>query len=382
MISWRFNVNLKSQMLMYTADLVYASDKKMSDADIEKLVNDLIDRLGLRSCEHTKIGSPLKKGISGGQAKRVDIGVQLLEGNPPPLLALDEPTSGLDFGIAMEVVKLISELAASKLSTIISTIHQPSREMLQCFSHLCLLDKGQLAFLGRIEDVHPFFESIGRPIAENENPAEKVITTIDELRMVSNSDVHPKNANEAGTNHHVSNYSNKPLPDLFAESQLYAENLNRVRETRNAPNQNGAVENVQVSKHLSFTDDFTQQSPCFFHYGSSVCHTSMHMHSQSCVGTGATETKLLQVAVEADQASDTTNSERTWLHCTTCHNQDRLHTRPCIYLGQPRPGCHRCIQPYCAHLLSHCVSICQQRHNVAITAAGQGLLVHFHQVRR
>jgi hypothetical protein len=47
------------------------------------------------------IGSPMTKGISGGQAKRVNIGIALI--TAPRVLFLDEPTSGLDSFTANEV---------------------------------------------------------------------------------------------------------------------------------------------------------------------------------------------------------------------------------------------------------------------------------------
>ena len=59
----------------------------------ERRTNELIESLGLTSCRDVKIGRPLQRGISGGQAKRVNIGVELV--NNPPIIFLDEPTSGL-----------------------------------------------------------------------------------------------------------------------------------------------------------------------------------------------------------------------------------------------------------------------------------------------
>ena len=57
-----------------------------------------------------KIGNPLHKGISGGQAKRTNIGIALI--TSPRVLFLDEPTSGLDSFTANEVMTVVQGLAA------------------------------------------------------------------------------------------------------------------------------------------------------------------------------------------------------------------------------------------------------------------------------
>jgi ATP-binding cassette subfamily G (WHITE) protein 2 len=70
--------------------------REMSEPYASKVevVQDLIDRLGLTSCANVQIGGVLSKGISGGQAKRTNIGIALVF--EPLVLFLDEPTSGLD----------------------------------------------------------------------------------------------------------------------------------------------------------------------------------------------------------------------------------------------------------------------------------------------
>ena len=65
-------------------------------------MNDLISKMALEKCRNTKIGDPqLDRGISGGQAKRVNIGIALITN--PKVLYMDEPISGLDSYTANEV---------------------------------------------------------------------------------------------------------------------------------------------------------------------------------------------------------------------------------------------------------------------------------------
>lgn len=61
---------------MYTADL----KRPVSQSVEEKraAVEELLDVLGLQNCRNVRIGSPLARGISGGQAKRVNIGIALI----------------------------------------------------------------------------------------------------------------------------------------------------------------------------------------------------------------------------------------------------------------------------------------------------------------
>lgn len=74
----------------------------LSDRQIAIKVKNLIDRLGLKSCQHTYIGGVIMKGISGGERKRTSIGYELI--TDPKLLLCDEPTSGLDSSTALRII--------------------------------------------------------------------------------------------------------------------------------------------------------------------------------------------------------------------------------------------------------------------------------------
>lgn len=71
-------------------------------------MEDLISLLGLESCADTKIGDELTRGISGGEKKRVNIGIELIQS--PNLLFLDEPTTGLDSTNALNVMRIVQNL--------------------------------------------------------------------------------------------------------------------------------------------------------------------------------------------------------------------------------------------------------------------------------
>lgn len=72
-------------------------------------IDGLLDSFGLRKQQHTIIGTPIRKGISGGQKRRVSVASQLITG--PKLLFLDEPTSGLDSAASWEVISFIKNIA-------------------------------------------------------------------------------------------------------------------------------------------------------------------------------------------------------------------------------------------------------------------------------
>ena len=72
-------------------------------------IDALLDSFGLRNQADTLIGTPIRKGISGGQKRRVSVASQLITG--PKILFLDEPTSGLDSAASLEVMSFIKEVA-------------------------------------------------------------------------------------------------------------------------------------------------------------------------------------------------------------------------------------------------------------------------------
>lgn len=69
----------------------------------------LLEAFGIQNQASTLVGTPIRKGISGGQKRRVSVASQLI--TCPKILFLDEPTSGLDSTASYEVISYIKKLA-------------------------------------------------------------------------------------------------------------------------------------------------------------------------------------------------------------------------------------------------------------------------------
>ncbi|MDR2119111.1 MAG: ATP-binding cassette domain-containing protein [Tannerellaceae bacterium] len=111
----------------------------LSLQEIDKRVNRVLDDLDLSEIKDLEVGSPLRKTISGGQRKRLNIALELIR--EPAILYLDEPTSGLSSSDSEKVMMLLKE-QTHKGRLIIVNIHQPSSEIYKLFDRLWLLDRG------------------------------------------------------------------------------------------------------------------------------------------------------------------------------------------------------------------------------------------------
>ncbi|GMJ14799.1 Arabidopsis thaliana ATP-binding cassette G22, ATP-binding cassette G22 [Hibiscus trionum] len=132
----------------------------------------VISELGLERCQNTVIGGSFLRGISGGERKRVCIANEILLN--PSLLLLDEPTSGLDSTTALQIVRMLRNIARSG-KTVVTTIHQPSSRLFSKFDKLILLGKGSSLYFGKASDAMLYFSSMGCTPLIAMNPAEFLI---------------------------------------------------------------------------------------------------------------------------------------------------------------------------------------------------------------
>ncbi|KUI57529.1 hypothetical protein VP1G_04850 [Cytospora mali] len=129
-----------------------------ADADIQAHVNSVIDCLELSHVRDSLVGSVGKPVISGGQRKRVSIGMELAAA--PMAIFLDEPTSGLDATAASSIMRTLKAIARLGISVIV-IIHQPRLEIFEMLDQLILLANGQIIYEGREDYVQQFFENVG-----------------------------------------------------------------------------------------------------------------------------------------------------------------------------------------------------------------------------
>ncbi|KAK4183830.1 hypothetical protein QBC35DRAFT_442609 [Podospora australis] len=129
-----------------------------SEDDIRNHVAAVIDCLELSHVRDSLVGSVGAPVISGGQRKRVSIGMELAAA--PMSIFLDEPTSGLDATAASSIMRTLKAIARLGIS-VITIIHQPRMEIFEMLDNLILLGNGQHIYEGPEADVQPFFEKIG-----------------------------------------------------------------------------------------------------------------------------------------------------------------------------------------------------------------------------
>ncbi|XP_068445166.1 broad substrate specificity ATP-binding cassette transporter ABCG2d [Clinocottus analis] len=160
--------NLRFSAALRLSSSVHQSEK-------EARVNHLIKELGLIKVADSRVGSPLRRGISGGERKRTSIGMELI--TDPSILFLDEPTSGLDAGTANSVLLLLKRMA-NHGRTVIMSIHQPRYSIYKLFDSMTLLDNGKMVYHGPATNALDYFANIGYFCEPHNNPADFFLDVI------------------------------------------------------------------------------------------------------------------------------------------------------------------------------------------------------------
>ncbi len=120
-------------------------------------VNQVLTDLDLYEIRDLKVGSPLKKVISGGQRKRLNIALELIR--EPVILFVDEPTSGLSSTDSELVMNLLKE-QTYKGKLVIVNIHQPGSDIYKMFDRIMIIDRGGYqVFYGNTSEAIVYFKT-------------------------------------------------------------------------------------------------------------------------------------------------------------------------------------------------------------------------------
>lgn len=174
------------ECIQYSAQLRLPSSASESAKDA--MVERVISELNLGHVVDARIGSNgQNRGISGGERRRVSIGMELV--TSPQILFLDEPTSGLDSSSANSVVQLVKELASHGRIVVLS-IHQPSAKSFLQLDQVMLLAKGKMLYHGPPAASKSYFQDLGFICPENENIADFILDIASDTKNIPNIRAH------------------------------------------------------------------------------------------------------------------------------------------------------------------------------------------------
>jgi ABC transport system ATP-binding/permease protein len=206
------------QNMYFNARLCFGD---FNEDQLNKTVDKVLADLDLMDIKDLQVGDPMNKKVSGGQRKRLNIGLELMR--EPGVLFVDEPTSGLSSFDSEKVMTLLKNQALSG-KLVFTIIHQPSSDILKMFDRLWILDKGgYMIYDGDPVEALVYFktETSQANAAESECPNCGNIETEDILHIVEVKVI--DNSGFAGKERQVSpkewyeKYKKKMMPVLKEE---------------------------------------------------------------------------------------------------------------------------------------------------------------------
>ncbi|XP_034472213.1 ATP-binding cassette sub-family G member 4 isoform X2 [Drosophila innubila] len=133
----------------------------------QQILDEIVDVLNLQSCRQT-----LVRDISGGEHKRLSIGIELITN--PPIMFFDEPTSGLDSVASYQVMCYLQKLAHQG-RIVVCVVHQPSSKLMQLFDDILVLSNGEVLYSGPQCDMLESFKTAGYNCPQYYNPGDFVL---------------------------------------------------------------------------------------------------------------------------------------------------------------------------------------------------------------
>ncbi|KAJ1696028.1 hypothetical protein LUZ63_012726 [Rhynchospora breviuscula] len=126
--------------------------------------------MGLDICADTIVGDAMRRGISGGEKKRLTTGEMII--GPSKALFMDEISTGLDSSTTYQIVSCLQQLAHIAESTVVVSLLQPAPETYNLFDDIILMSEGKIVYHGPRDEILNFFEECGFKCPERKGAAD------------------------------------------------------------------------------------------------------------------------------------------------------------------------------------------------------------------
>ncbi|KAK9713272.1 hypothetical protein RND81_06G016200 [Saponaria officinalis] len=199
------------ETLMFSAKLRL----KVSPSELRSRVKSLIQELGLDHVAGTRVGSDGIRGISGGERRRVSIGVDVI--HDPKVLILDEPTSGLDSTSALQIIDMLKNMAETRGRTVILSIHQPGFRIVKLFNSILLLANGTVLHHGTVDRLGSRLTLMGLELPLHCNVVEFAIDALETIQQEE------KQQNSVSLLQQPASTRRNTLQQLFQQSKVVDE---------------------------------------------------------------------------------------------------------------------------------------------------------------
>lgn len=161
--------------ILYQAQLRLAGKSVWEAGDH---TDEVLSMLGIDHVKDSVIGDEHNRGVSGGQRKRVSVGMEFVA--KPVVMFLDEPTTGLDSASAHVVMEVVCDYARTKHVTTIAVLHSPRWATLELFDKLVLMASGGVCVYGGHTKFAKdyFLKHFQLTMPKDMNPADMLLDTI------------------------------------------------------------------------------------------------------------------------------------------------------------------------------------------------------------
>ncbi|WCJ30776.1 ABC transporter G family member 37 [Euphorbia peplus] len=150
-------------------------DAYMKAVSIEGLKNNLqtdyiLKILGLDICSDTMVGDAMRRGVSGGQKKRLTTGEMIV--GPTKALFMDEISNGLDSSTTFQIISCLQHFVHISDATALISLLQPAPETFDLFDDIVLMAEGKIVYHGPRSSICKFFEDCGFKCPERKGVAD------------------------------------------------------------------------------------------------------------------------------------------------------------------------------------------------------------------